>query len=65
MQSLTPPENVKKNKLTDAPFMESHGDGSAVIFGPDGAWFVEPLPSDEQAWQGIPYANSGLSIMNE
>ena len=49
-QVVTTAEN-RENKLTDAPFVEVPGGGSAMVFGSDGAPRVEPLPPGEK---GIP-----------
>ena len=60
-QVLTTAENREKNKLTEAPFVEVPGSGFAMIFGPDSAPLVDPLPPGEE---GILYADIDLSTIN-
>ncbi len=60
-QVLMTAENRGKNKLTDAPFVETPGGGFTMIFGPDGAPLVEPLPPGEE---GILYADIDLSTID-
>lgn len=54
-------ENKEKTKLTDSPFAEAPGGGFAMIYGPDGAALVEPLPPGEE---GILYADIDLSTID-
>ena len=54
-------ENIEKTKLTNSPFAEAPGGGFAMIYGPDGAPLVDPLPPDEE---GILYANIDLSTID-
>lgn len=49
-----------KEQIDRCPFIEVPGDGSAMIFGPDGTPLVEPLPPGEE---GILYADIDLSII--
>ena len=53
-------ENKGKTKLNDSPFVEAPGGGFAMIYGPDGAPLVDPLPPDEQ---GILTADIDLSTI--